>query len=160
MTVPSVGRPAPDFELVSGDGKKIRLSDFRGKKVVLYFYPRDMTPGCTEQACAFRDAWEEFKRLNAVVLGVSADSAESHAKFAAKHDLPFPLLSDPDHKVCEMYGVWKEKSMYGKTFMGIERSTFLIGEDGTLLREWRGVQVKGHIEETLAAVAEASGGGA
>jgi len=159
MSVPAVGQPAPDFELESGDGKKIRLSDFRGKKVVLYFYPRDMTPGCTEQACAFRDAWEEFGRLNAVVLGISADPAESHAKFAAKYELPFPLLSDPDHKVCELYGVWKEKKMYGKTFMGIERSTFLIGEDGRLLRQWRGVQVKGHIGEVLTAVAEASGAG-
>lgn len=149
MSAVAIGQPAPDFELPDAEGRMVRLSDFRGRKVVLYFYPKDMTPGCTEEACAFRDAEAEFAKCNAVVLGVSADPVESHAKFAARHHLPFPLLSDPEHKVCERYGVWQEKKLYGKTFMGIVRSTFLIGEDGTLLKEWRGVRVKGHVGEVL-----------
>lgn len=150
MSALAVGQPAPDFALPDAEGRLVWLSDFRGRKVVLYFYPKDMTPGCTEEACAFRDATEDFARLNAVILGVSADPVASHAKFAAKYGLPFLLLSDPDHKVCEMYGVWQEKKLYGKTFMGIVRSTFLIGEDGTLLQEWRGVRVKGHVGDVLA----------
>jgi peroxiredoxin Q/BCP len=157
MSAVAVGQPAPDFALPDAEGRTVRLSDFRGRKVVLYFYPKDMTPGCTEEACAFRDAAEDFSQLNAVILGVSADPVASHAKFAAKYGLPFLLLSDTDHKVCEMYGVWQEKKLYGKTFMGIVRSTFLIGEDGTLLREWRGVRVKGHVEEVLASL-KTSGG--
>ncbi|WP_405081659.1 thioredoxin-dependent thiol peroxidase [Paenibacillus chitinolyticus] len=145
----NTGRQAPDFELPANNGQQVKLSDFKGKKVVLYFYPKDMTPGCTTQACDFRDKHTEFESLNAVILGVSTDSLKRHEKFIDKYSLPFLLLADEDHAVAEIYGVWKEKSMYGKTFMGIERSTFLIDEEGVLLKEWRKVKVKGHIEEAL-----------
>jgi len=140
------GSKAPDFTLASDEGGDVTLSAFRGKKVVLYFYPKDDTPGCTIQACDFRDATPAFEKLDAVVLGVSADSVASHSKFRKKFGLTFPLLADEDHAVCEAYGVWKEKSMYGRTFMGIERSTFLIDEDGTVADVWRKVQPKGHAE--------------
>ncbi|WP_372008672.1 thioredoxin-dependent thiol peroxidase [Paenibacillus chitinolyticus] len=140
---------APDFELPANNGQQVKLSDFKGKKVVLYFYPKDMTPACTTQACDFRDKHPEFESLNAVILGVSTDSLKRHEKFIDKYSLPFLLLADEDHAVSEIYGVWKEKSMYGKTFMGIERSTFLIDEEGILVKEWRKVKVKGHIEEAL-----------
>ena len=122
--------PAPDFALSDKDGNTVRLSDFRGKKVILYFYPKDNTPGCTRQACAFGGAYEEFKELGAVVIGISKDSAESHRKFAEKYDLPFILLSDPEHKVIEDYGVWQEKKLYGKVSMGVVRSTYIIDENG------------------------------
>ncbi|MEC0249371.1 thioredoxin-dependent thiol peroxidase [Paenibacillus chitinolyticus] len=145
----NTGRQAPDFELPANNGQQVKLSDFKGKKVVLYFYPKDMTPGCTTQACDFRDKHTEFESLNAVILGVSTDSLKRHEKFIDKYSLPFLLLADEDHAVAEIYGVWKEKSMYGKTFMGIERSTFLIDEEGVLIKEWRKVKVKGHIEEAL-----------
>jgi len=138
------GRTAPDFTLPSDEGADVTLSDLRGRKVVLYFYPKDDTPGCTIQACDFRDAAPSFEGVDAVVLGVSADSVESHRKFRAKFDLNFPLLADESHSVSEAYGVWKEKSMYGKKFMGIERSTFLIDEDGNVERIWRKVSPKGH----------------
>ncbi len=140
------GSPAPDFTLASDQGDDVTLSSLRGKKVVLYFYPKDDTPGCTIQACDFRDALPRFEGLNAIVLGVSPDSVESHRKFREKFDLNFPLLADRDHSVSEAYGVWKEKSMYGKKFMGIERSTFLIDEDGTVAEAWRKVRPKGHAE--------------
>jgi len=142
----SKGDKAPDFTLLSDEGAEVTLSSLRGQKVVLYFYPKDDTPGCTIQACDFRDAAPAFEKLDAVVLGVSADSAESHAKFRQKFDLNFPLLVDEDHAVCEAYGVWKEKSMYGKKFMGIERSTFLIDEQGVVAEIWRRVKPKGHAE--------------
>jgi peroxiredoxin Q/BCP len=142
----SKGDKAPDFTLLSDEGAEVTLSSLRGQKVVLYFYPKDDTPGCTIQACDFRDAAPAFEKLDAVVLGVSADSAESHAKFRQKFDLNFPLLVDEDHAVCEAYGVWKEKSMYGKKFMGIERSTFLIDEQGAVSEIWRRVKPKGHAE--------------
>ncbi|GKS11181.1 thioredoxin-dependent thiol peroxidase [Paenibacillus chitinolyticus] len=145
----NTGQQAPDFELPANNGQQVKLSDFKGKKVVLYFYPKDMTPACTTQACDFRDKHPEFESLNAVILGVSTDSLKRHEKFIDKYSLPFLLLADEDHAVSEIYGVWKEKSMYGKTFMGIERSTFLIDEEGILVKEWRKVKVKGHIEEAL-----------
>ncbi|EGL14053.1 MULTISPECIES: thioredoxin-dependent thiol peroxidase [unclassified Paenibacillus] len=150
----NTGHQAPDFELPANNGQQVKLSDFKGKKVVLYFYPKDMTPACTTQACDFRDKHTEFESLNAVILGVSTDSLKRHEKFIDKYSLPFLLLADEDHAVAEIYGVWKEKSMYGKTFMGIERSTFLIDEEGILIKEWRKVKVKGHIEEALAYLKE------
>jgi thioredoxin-dependent peroxiredoxin len=140
------GAPAPDFTLPSDEGGEVRLSELRGKKVVLYFYPKDDTPGCTKQACDFRDAAPSFAGVDAIVLGVSADSVESHRKFRKKYDLNFPLLADERHEVAEAYGVWKEKSMYGKKFMGIERSTFLIDEGGNVARVWRKVKPQGHAE--------------
>jgi thioredoxin-dependent peroxiredoxin len=140
------GRPAPDFTLPSDRGDDLTLSDLRGRKVVLYFYPKDDTPGCTIQACDFRDAVPRFEGVDAVVLGVSADSAESHRRFREKYALNFPLLADESHAVSEAYGVWKEKSMYGRKFMGIERSTFLIDEEGNVERIWRRVSPKGHAE--------------
>ena len=140
---------APDFTLSSDEGGEVSLSDFRGKKVVLYFYPKDDTPGCTTQACDFRDSTPSFEKLDAVVLGVSPDSVESHARFRKKHGLNFPLLADVDHTVAELFGVWKEKSMYGKTFMGIIRSSFLIDENGVIQKVWNKVKVKGHADDVL-----------
>lgn len=149
-----VGDAAPEFALPNGAGETVRLSDLRGKKVVLYFYPKDMTPGCTQEACDFRDRYAALQEAGAVVLGVSPDSARSHAKFAEKHTLPFPLLADEDHSIATAYGVWKEKSMYGRAFMGIERSTFLIDENGTIARIWPKVKVAGHGDAVLAALQE------
>jgi peroxiredoxin Q/BCP len=140
------GSPAPDFTLPSDDGGDVSLSELRGRKVVLYFYPKDDTPGCTTQACDFRDSLPRFEGVDAVVLGVSADSVESHAKFRAKHHLNFPLLADVDHEVSEAYGVWKEKNLYGRKSMGIERSTFLIDGEGNVERVWRKVKAQGHTE--------------
>jgi peroxiredoxin Q/BCP len=148
------GVRAPDFTLASDQGGEVTLSALRGKKVVLYFYPKDDTPGCTVQACDFRDAQPTFAGLDAVVLGVSADSVASHEKFRDKFGLNFPLLADVDHAVSTAYGVWKEKSMYGRTFMGIERSTFLIGEDGVVLEAWRKVTPQGHAEMLAEVLAE------
>jgi peroxiredoxin Q/BCP len=139
------GDAAPDFTLTADDGSEVSLSDFRGKKVVLYFYPKDDTSGCTLQACELRDHMEGFDQIGVVVLGVSPDSEASHRKFKAKHDLNFPLLVDEDHAVAERYGVWKEKKMYGRTYMGIERSTFIIAGDGTLEAVWRKVNPKEHV---------------
>ncbi|MGG1311660.1 thioredoxin-dependent thiol peroxidase [Cohnella laeviribosi] len=151
MSQVQIGQPVPDFELPSSDGTLVRFSQFRGRKVVLYFYPKDMTPTCTQESCDFRDANASFGEANAVVLGISPDPVQSHAKFIAKHHLPFPLLADTDHKVAKMFGVWQEKKTFGKTYMGIVRSTFLIDEQGVLAKEWRNVKVKGHVEEVLAA---------
>ncbi|WP_144561411.1 thioredoxin-dependent thiol peroxidase [Bacillus mycoides] len=145
----AVGEVAPDFTLEGSNGEQITLSDFRGKNVVLYFYPKDMTPGCTTEACDFRDAYGLFREKDTVILGVSLDSANRHLKFIEKHDLPFVLLVDEDHKVAERYDVWKLKKNFGKEYMGIERSTFLINKDGELVKEWRKVKVKGHIEDVL-----------
>ncbi|ANB60168.1 thioredoxin-dependent thiol peroxidase [Anoxybacteroides amylolyticum] len=145
-----IGNLAPDFTLPASNGTMVSLSDFRGKFVVLYFYPKDMTPGCTAEACDFRDYYDQFRNLNAVILGVSTDSVERHQKFVEKYALPFLLLADEQHEVAERYGVWKHKKNFGKEYMGIERSTFVIDEEGRLLREWRGVKVKGHVEEALA----------
>ncbi|HXF97018.1 MAG TPA: thioredoxin-dependent thiol peroxidase [Gaiellaceae bacterium] len=146
------GTPAPDFTLPSDAGEPVSLSSFRGTPVVLYFYPRDDTPGCTAQACGIRDAWGELQRRGAVVLGVSPDSPASHARFKAKHGLPFTLLSDERHEVAERYGVWVEKRMGGRRFMGIERSTFLIDREGKVARIMRRVKPDTHAAEVLAAL--------
>jgi len=147
------GKKAPDFTALNQDGKKVKLSSFRGKKnVVLYFYPRDMTPGCATEACDFRDSKASFK--NTVILGVSADTQEKHKKFIEKYSLTFDLLSDPDRKVLEKYGVWQEKSLYGKKFMGIVRSTFIIDKQGVIRKIFPKVRVKGHVEQALAALKE------
>ena len=146
------GQPAPDFELESYGGETVRLSSLRGKSVVLYFYPKDGTPGCTTQACGIRDAWGEFESRGAVVLGVSADNPKKHVKFKEKYGLPFTLLADEDHSVAELYGTWVEKSMHGKTYMGIERSTFVIDADGVVAREMRNVKADTHADDVLAAL--------
>jgi peroxiredoxin Q/BCP len=146
------GKPAPDFELTSDSGERVRLSSLRGKPVVLYFYPRDDTPGCTAQACGIRDAWGEFERRGAVVLGVSPDDETSHVKFREKYGLPFQLLADPDHTVAEDYGVWVEKKNYGKTYMGVERSTFVIDAYGSVAKVMRRVKPDTHADDVLAAL--------
>lgn len=143
-------QPAPDFTLPRDGGADVTLSDIKGP-VVLYFYPKDDTSGCTKQAIGFTETAAQFEKAGVTVLGVSKDSVAKHDKFRDKHKLGIALLSDETSDVCERYGVWKEKSMYGKTYMGIERSTFLIGADGTVLREWRKVRVPGHVEEVLEA---------
>lgn len=147
----AVGDKAPDFTLPGDGGKTISLKDLKGKNVVLYFYPKDDTPGCTIEAKDFRDHLKEFEKLNTVILGASKDSVDSHEKFRAKYCLPFPLLSDTG-TLCEDYGVWGEKSMYGKTYMGIERATFLIDGGGVIRNVWRKVKVDGHVKEVLEAV--------
>ena len=147
-----VGQVAPDFTLLDDAGAPVRLSSFRGKKVVVYFYPKDDTPGCTKEACAFRDGSAELKAKGAVVLGVSADSVESHGKFKAKYRLNFPLLSDDQKTVSHAYGVWKQKSLYGRTYMGIERMTFLVDEQGRLARIFPSVKVEGHRDDVLASL--------
>ena len=146
------GKKAPAFSLPSDSGEKLSLADFAGKFVVIYFYPKDMTPGCTQESCDFGASYKEIQKLGAVVLGVSRDSVASHEKFKAKYKLPFSLLSDADGKVCEKYGVWKEKSLYGRKFMGIERSTFIVGPDGKVVRIYPKVKVKGHVNEVIAAL--------
>jgi len=151
-TMPEAGKRAPAFTLASHDGEKVRLSALKGKRVVLYFYPKDDTPGCTTEAKGFRDAQAEFAKRNAVVLGVSADSLAKHRKFVDKHDLNFQLLADEDHAVSEKYGVWKEKSMYGKKFWGIQRATFLIDAEGTIAKVWPKVKPAEHAAEVLAAI--------
>lgn len=145
-----VGRKAPDFTLQSADRKKVSLKDFRGKKVVLYFYPKDMTTGCTAEACSFRDNIKAILRKGAEVVGVSVDDVDSHKQFAEKYTLPFLLLSDENKEVVKTYGVWKEKSLYGKKFMGIERTTFIIDEKGKIAHIFPKVKVEGHTEEVLA----------
>ena len=152
MAGPALNRVVKDFKCAATGDKTIQLKSLRGKKVVLYFYPKDATPGCTTEGQNFRDLHAKFKRQNAVILGVSRDSIASHEKFCAKQKFPFDLLSDPDEKLCKQFDVIKEKTLYGRRFMGIERSTFLIGEDGKLKREWRKVNVKGHADEVLEAV--------
>jgi peroxiredoxin Q/BCP len=146
------GKAAPDFELTTDAGDRVKLSDFRGKPVVLYFYPKDDTPGCTIQACGIRDAYGEFERRGAVVLGVSPDDRAAHVKFKEKYELPFTLLADPDHSVAEQYDVWKERTAYGKTFMGIERSTFVIDADGTVSKVMRKVKPDTHADDVLASL--------
>jgi peroxiredoxin Q/BCP len=144
------GKPAPDFELATDEGEKVKLSDYRGRPVVLYFYPKDDTPGCTAQACGIRDVYGEFERAGAVVLGVSPDDEGSHVKFKEKYELPFTLLADSDHAVAEEYGVWREKSYAGRTYMGVNRSTFVIGEDGTVKKVMHDVKPATHADEVLA----------
>ncbi|KAF4322476.1 thioredoxin-dependent thiol peroxidase [Paenibacillus sp. UMB7766-LJ446] len=148
------GKLAPDFELPSSTGETVKLSDYRGQRVLIYFYPKDMTSSCTQQACDFRDRHEEFEGLNTVILGISVDPMKQHDKFIAKYGLPFILLSDEEHQVAEQYGVWQLKKLYGKEYMGMVRSTFLIDEEGVLLKSWSKVRVKGHIEAALEAVRE------
>jgi peroxiredoxin Q/BCP len=146
-----VGDKAPDFTLPTDGGGKVSLNDLKGKKLVLYFYPKDDTPGCTTEACAFRDSLPDFSKVKVVIVGVSKDSAASHDRFKTKLKLSFPLASDEAGTACEAYGTWVEKSMYGKTYMGIERSTFLIDEAGVIRAIWRKVKADGHAEEVLAA---------
>lgn len=148
------GEKAPDFVLMSTNGEQVSLASMKGKNVVLYFYPKDMTPGCTTEACDFRDQHENFEELDAVILGVSPDPIDKHHKFIDKHGLPFLLLADEDHSVAEEYGVWKLKKNFGKEYMGIERSTFIIDKEGTLVKEYRKVRVKGHVEEALSFIKE------
>jgi peroxiredoxin Q/BCP len=147
------GQEAPDFELASDAGERVRLSQFRGQPVVLYFYPKDDTPGCTAQACGIRDSYGDFEQRDAVVLGVSPDEESSHVKFKQKYALPFTLLADPDHEVAEQYGVWGERKYMGKTYMGVERSTFLIDEDGRIAKVMRRVKPDTHAERVLEALA-------
>lgn len=143
---------AKDFTLPASNGKDVSLNDFLGKNVILYFYPKDNTPGCTTEACSFRDSMEEFNSNDTVILGVSKDSIKKHNSFIEKYNLPFLLLSDEEGKVCEEYGVWQLKKMMGKEYMGIVRSTFLIDKNGEIVKEWRGVKVDGHTEEVLLAL--------
>ncbi|MBL8825821.1 MAG: thioredoxin-dependent thiol peroxidase [Planctomycetaceae bacterium] len=147
-----VGQKAPDFTLLADDGSKVKLKDLQGNFVLLYFYPRDDTPGCTKEACAFRDRSKELAKLGVKVLGVSTDDVASHVKFRDKFELNFPLLADVEHKVAEKYGAWREKNMYGKKSMGVQRSTYLIGPDGVIARVWPKVQVDGHDADTIEAV--------
>jgi peroxiredoxin Q/BCP len=152
----AIGDLAPDFKAVGSHAQEVSLSDFRGKYVVLYFYPKDLTPACTTQACDFRDRYEEFSDLDTVIIGVSTDPVKRHEKFIEKYNLPFILLPDEDHAISELYGVWKQKSMYGKTYMGIERSSFVIDKDGRLIQEWRKIKVAGHISNVLTYIQEHS----
>lgn len=151
------GISAPDFTLKTTEGHEVTLSEFRGKNVVLYFYPKDMTPGCTIEACDFRDQNSLFKELDTVVLGVSPDPVEKHQKFAEKHGLPFTLLSDPDHAASDLYGSWQLKKNYGREYMGIVRSTFVIDKNGKIAKVWPKVRVKGHVEEVYQFVKEQLG---
>jgi peroxiredoxin Q/BCP len=146
------GEFAPDFELLSDSGEMVRLSDFRGRTVVLYFYPKDDTPGCTKEACSFRDSYAPLQAAGVVVLGVSPDSTKSHTRFKIKHSLPFPLLADTDHKVAEAYGVWVEKSRYGRKYWGNARTTFVIDGEGRVKKVFEKVKPEGHAEEVLAAL--------
>lgn len=148
------GERAPAFTLTADDDAKVRLSDLKGQPAVLYFYPRDDTPGCTREACAFRDQQSQLRKLGVRVLGISTDSIESHGKFRDKYDLNFSLLSDPDHAVAEKYGAWREKNLYGKKSLGIQRSTFLIDADGKVAKVWKAVKVDGHDAQVIAALGE------
>ena len=148
------GRKVPAFSLPSTGGRKWKLADAAGRNLVVYFYPKDATSGCTKEGEAFRDLHAKFRKANTEIVGVSPDGVASHEKFKAKHDFPFELLADEDHAVAELFGAWKEKSMYGRRYMGIERSTFLLDSKGVLRREWRKVKVPGHAEDVLAAATE------
>jgi peroxiredoxin Q/BCP len=151
-TLEMLGKPVPDFSLPSTGGKSFQLSEHRGSRLVLYFYPKDNTPGCTSEGADFRDSYPAFRRANCEVLGISRDSLASHERFKQKMQFPFELLSDPDEAVCKRFGVIKLKSMYGKQVRGIERSTFVVDDKGVLAREWRGVKVPGHVQEVLSFV--------
>jgi peroxiredoxin Q/BCP len=152
MALPKEGTLAPAFELSNDAGEKVRLKDLRGKPVVLYFYPKDDTPGCTKEACGFRDDYSRLRRAGAVILGVSPDSARSHTAFKEKFDIPFQLLADEDKKVCKLYGVWGKKKFMGREYMGVRRTTFLIGPDGKIARVFENVKADGHSQEVLAAL--------
>lgn len=147
-----VGGKAPDFKVLTDEGKEVSLADFRGKRIVLYFYPKDNTPGCTRESCSFRDGLSRIKRKGAIILGVSPDSIKSHQKFKQDQTLNFPLLSDSEKKLVQAYGVWKEKSLYGRKYMGVERTTFLIDEEGRITHIFPKVKVDGHFQEVLAAL--------
>ena len=151
------GRKAPMFTLESDQGGKVSLQDFAGRPLVLYFYPKDDTPGCTKEACSFRDRGAEIRKLGAEVVGVSPDSIGSHGKFREKYRLDFPLLADPGHKVAERYGAWREKNMYGKKTTGIQRSTYLIDGEGNVAKVWKRVKVDGHSDQVIAALADLAG---
>lgn len=153
MTV-KVGDTAPDFTVPTDGGGTLSLEDLRGRKVVLYFYPKDNTPGCTKEACGFRDAVADFSKVGVEIIGVSKDSVKTHDNFKERFELPFRLVSDADGEVCEAFGVWVEKSLYGRKYMGIDRSTFLIDEKGVVRQVWRKVKVRGHVEEVLKAAQE------
>lgn len=157
MTTTKIGNKAPDFRLPATGDKEIRLKDLRGQRVVLYFYPKDDTPGCTSEGHDFQEHLDDFEALDTLVLGVSRDSVGSHEKFREKQGYSFDLVSDPDEKACRAYDVIREKNMYGRKVMGVERSTFLIDETGTLRAEWRKVKVKGHVDEVLEAVRDIAG---
>ena len=154
MPMLQAGDAAPDFQLQDTDGHTVSLADLRGKKVVLYFYPKDDTPGCTTEACSFRDNLASVTSRGALVFGVSPDSVESHQKFSQKHDLNFPLLADPEKQTVQDYGVWVEKKRYGRTFMGVQRATFLIDETGTIARVWPDVKPGEHVAEVLEEISE------
>mgnify|MGYP000061743083 CR=1 FL=1 len=154
MSKVTTGKKVPDFTLPATGEKTLTLSEFKGSRVVLYFYPKDSTPGCTTESQGFRDDYLKFRRRNTVILGVSRDSLRSHENFRAKHGFQFDLISDSEEQLCKLFDVIKEKNMYGRKVLGIERSTFLINEEGILVREWRKVKVKGHVEEVLEAVKE------
>jgi thioredoxin-dependent peroxiredoxin len=159
MTELKIGQSAPDFTLPTDGGSEITLSKLKGQNVILYFYPKDDTPGCTTESCGFRDAMPAFEKLNAAIIGISKCSVKKHDKFKAKYELNFPLASDENGQVCETYGTWMEKSMYGKKYMGIDRSTFLIDADGKIAAIWRKVSVTGHVEDvakTLKGLAKAN----
>jgi peroxiredoxin Q/BCP len=146
------GKPAPDFELTTDSGERLKLSELRGKAVVLYFYPKDDTPGCTREACGFRDVYSEFQQRGAILLGVSPDDEASHLRFKQKYDLPFTLLADPEHSVAEQYGVWAEKNFAGKKYWGVKRSTFVIDADGNLVKAMHNVKPDGHPQQVLDAL--------
>lgn len=152
MSNVTLNHPIPDFSAQATDNQLIKLSELKGKNIVLYFYPKDSTPGCTIEAENFRDLYPQFKKYNTEVFGISRDTLASHEKFKCNHDLPFTLISDSNEALCQLFGVIKEKNMYGKKVMGIERSTFLIDSDGKLVAEWRGVKVPGHVAAVLDAV--------
>ena len=158
--MPVVGKPAPAFTLDTDTGERLSLRDLKGKPVVLYFYPKDDTSGCTAEACEFRDAFPRFDKSKAVILGVSPDPVKSHQKFKAKYELPFTLLADTDHAVAEQYGVWKEKSMYGRKYMGVERTTFIIDAAGKMAKIFEKVKPQGHAAEVEAALATLPAAGA
>ncbi len=148
------GDPAPPFTLEDQDGREVALEDFRGRPVVVYFYPKDGSPGCTAQACDVRDRWSEFERAGAAVLGISPDDTDAHGRFAAEHELPQVLLADPDHRVLEAYGAWGEKNLYGRVTVGVIRSAVLVGPDGRIARRWRRIGARQHAERVLAALAD------
>jgi peroxiredoxin Q/BCP len=152
MTPLAPGQPAPDFTLPDAQSRPVSLHDFRGKKVVLFFYPKDMTPTCTKESCEFRDEYSRFLDLGAAVIGISPDSPSSHRKFADKYKLPYPLLADENKEVCGLYDVWRWKKLFSYEYMGVERSTFLIDENGVLVREWRKVILKNHLNQVLDAI--------